>query len=190
MACAGRTLVWWDRDFDSWGRAIRPDVRAAGHDIWEQACERTLAVTADYAPAAELMEYAVAQVSRYLDRIGAPLSSRKHGLVMVAFCRALRRYSAKATRLELLGSANDLSDHTIHDRWLAEANARLDLEKMVRRLSGRNADVLMLRAAGYEWKEIAHIFGTTVAAVRNGFWREIERMRANWLVDHEPHLLQ
>jgi hypothetical protein len=37
----------------------------------------------------------------------------------------------------------------------------------------------MLRAAGYEWKEIAQVFGTTVAAIRNGFWREIEKMRCS-----------
>ena len=29
----------------------------------------------------------MAQVSRYLDRVGAPAGSRKHGLLMVAFCR-------------------------------------------------------------------------------------------------------
>jgi DNA-directed RNA polymerase specialized sigma24 family protein len=123
------------------------------------------------------MERAVAEVSRYLDRIGAPMSSRKHGLVMTAFCRALRRYRAKSARLELLGSSTDLSDLAIAERWLDQANGRLDLEKLVRRLTSRNAEVLMLRAAGYEWKEIAELFETTVAAIRNSFWREIEKMR-------------
>ena len=33
-------------------------------------------------PLTELMENSVAQVSRYLDRIGAPESSQKHGLLM------------------------------------------------------------------------------------------------------------
>lgn len=136
-----------------------------------------MAVVADDAPAAELMETAVAQVSRYLDRIGAPLSSRKHGLVMLAFCRALRRYRAKSARLELLGAATDFSDLAIADDWLAPANARLDLEKLVRRLTGRHAEVLMLRAAGYEWREIAEIFETTVPAIRSSFWREIEKMK-------------
>ena len=177
--CAGRILVWWDRDVDASGRPIRPDARSAGREIWEQACQLAMAAIADDAPAAELMETAVAQISRYLDRIDAPLSSRKHGLVMIAFCRALRRYQAKTTRLELLGAANDFGDLAIAGGWLAHANARLDLEKFVRRLTSRNAEVLMLRAAGYEWKEIAQVFGTTVAAIRNGFWREIEKMRCS-----------
>ena len=73
MACAGRILAWWDRDVDHAGRPIRPDVRLAAHEIWEQACQRTQAVLSDHAPAAELMETAVVQVSRYLDRRGVPV---------------------------------------------------------------------------------------------------------------------
>jgi DNA-directed RNA polymerase specialized sigma24 family protein len=137
-----------------------------------------MAVVADDAPAAELMETAVAQVSRYLDRIGAPLASRKHGLVMLAFCRALGRYRAKSARLELLGASTDFSDLAIANDWLGRENARLDLEKFVRRLTARHAEVLMLRAAGYEWREIAQIFETTVAAIRSSFWREIEKMKS------------
>jgi hypothetical protein len=85
MASAGRILVWWDRDVDQTGRPIRSDVRLAGHEIWEQACQRTKVLLDDLSPAAELMENSIAQVSRYLDRIGAPESSQKHGLLMVAF---------------------------------------------------------------------------------------------------------
>ena len=176
-----RILVWWDRDFDNGGRPIRSDVRSAGRELWKQACQRTAAIVADPEPAAELMENAVAQASRYLDRIGAPLSSRKHGLVMVAFCRCLRRYAAKSARLELLGGSNDLSGHTADDTWLAQTNSRIDLEKIVRRLSERNAHVLILRAAGCEWKEIAQVFGSSVTAVRNCFWREIAAIRTSLL---------
>src|SRR3979411_410918 len=111
MACVGRILAWWDRDLDHAGRPIRPDVRLAGHEIWEQACQRTQGLLADQSPAAELMENTVAQVSRHLDRIGAPLSTRKHGLVLVAFCRALRRYAARSSPLALVGGAGELSQH-------------------------------------------------------------------------------
>jgi DNA-directed RNA polymerase specialized sigma24 family protein len=187
MACRGRILVWWDRDFDASGRAIRPDARSAGRDLWEQACKQTIAAINDVGPAAELMENAVAQVSRYLDRTGAPLSPRKHGLLMVAFCRALRRYAAKSARLELLGGTNDVSGRTVDDGWLAQTNARLELEKIVRQLSDRNAEVLMLRTAGFEWKQIAQIFGDSVAAVRNSFWREIGRIRWKLAGGQEYH---
>jgi DNA-directed RNA polymerase specialized sigma24 family protein len=179
MACAVKMLVWWDRDFDSVGRPIRADVRSAGHDLWRRACQETVAVLADQGAAAELMEDSVARVSRYLDRIGAPLTSRKHGLVMVAFSRALRRYRTKLGRLEPRGDSSDFSDLVIETSWLSQSDARLDLEKIIRQLSSRSAEVLMLRAAGYEWNEIARIFQTTAAAVRNGFWREIGRVRSN-----------
>lgn len=175
----GSTRVWWDRDVDQVGRRIRPDVRLAAHEIWEHACERTRAATGDHAPAAELMESAVAQVSRYLDRIGAPVSSRKHGLLMTAFSRSLRRHRAKSARLYLIGDSNELSLWTADERWIRGIHARLQLESIVRKLSARGGEVLMLRAAGYEWKEIAAIFGTSVALLRNGFWREINQLRLN-----------
>ena len=177
MACSGRRFAWWDRDVDRTGRPIRPDVRLAGHEIWEQACQRTDVLLADFEPAAELMESTVAQVSRYLDRIGAPVSTRKHGLLLVAFCRALRRYAAKSSRLELVGGSGDLANHTVDHAWMRQVNARLDLKSIVRQLSERNAAVLALRAAEYEWKEIAQLFGVSAGAIRNAFWREIGKIR-------------
>ena len=183
MACEGRILVWWDRDVDHAGRRIRTDVRLAGHEIWEQACLRAQLLLADCGPAAELMEYAVAQISRYLDRIGAPPSTQKHGLLMVAFCRALRRYAAKSSRFELVGDADELSNRTLNNGGLRQVEARLDLERIVRQLSERNAAVLTLRATEYEWKEIASLFGVSIAAVRNSFWREIESIRSEFRKD-------
>ena len=177
MACAGRRLPWWDREVDRTGRPIRHDVRLAANEIWEQACHRTRVLLADDEPAAELMEYTVAQVSRYLDRIGAPLSTRKHGLLSIAFCRTLRRYAAKSSRLELVGGVDELSGYNSETAWISQVNTRLDLERIVRQLSERNAAVLILRAAEYEWKEIAQLFGVSAAAIRNAFWREIGRIR-------------
>jgi len=177
MSCEGSILIWWDRDVDQAGRRIRPDVRSAGHEIWECACKRTRAAVGEHGPAAELMESAVEQVSRYLDRISAPLSSRKHALLMVAFSRALRRYAAKSARLHLVG--DELFYSIADERWISEIYSRIQLEDIIRKLSARNGAVLMLRVAGYEWKEIAILAGSSVAAVRNGFWREIKQIRQN-----------
>ena len=177
MAHAGRVLVWWDRDVDQAGRPIRSDVRLAGHDIWEQACQRTQALLDDQGPAAELMENAVAQVSRYLDRIGAPESSGKHGLLMVAFCRGLQRYAAKLNRLEFVGGSGELSSRTLDEGWACQINARLELERIARKLRDKNGIVLMLRAAGYEWKDIGQTLGKSSAVIRVSFWREIDRIR-------------
>jgi len=178
MACAGRTLLWWDREVDEVGRPIREDVRQAGHEIWAQACQRTRCVLGDAGPAAELMENSVAQVSRYLDRIGATESSgARHGLLLVAFCRGLRRHAAKLNRLELVGGSDELAIRAIDDGSMCQVNACLDLERIVQRLSDTSSAVLVLRAAGFEWKEVAEIFGTSVATIRNRFWREIDKIR-------------
>ncbi len=177
MAGAGRILVWWDRDVDQAGRPIRPDVRLAGHEIWEQACQRTQALLDDHGPAAELMENSVAQVSRYLDRIGAPESTCKHGLLMVAFCRGLRRYAAKLNRLELVGGSGELASRALDEAWAGQMNARLELARIVRKLRDEHGTVLMLRAAGYEWEDVGQILGKSSAAIRISFWREINRIR-------------
>jgi DNA-binding NarL/FixJ family response regulator len=123
------------------------------------------------------MENAVMQVSRYLDRIEAPLSCCKHRLLMVAFSRALRRHAARLNRLEFVGGSDELSGRLTADMRTAQVDARLDLENVVRKLSQRNSAVLLLRAAGFEWKEIASMLGSSAAAVKNGFWREIARLR-------------
>jgi len=177
MAHAGRALVWWDRDVDQAGRPIRPDVRLAAHEIWKQACQRTQSLLDDHGPAAELMENSVAQVSRYLNRIGAPESSSKHGLLMVAFCRGLRRYAAKLSRLELVGGAGELASRALDEAWAGQMNVRLELAGVLRKLRENNAAVLMLRAAGYEWEDVGQILGKSPAAVRIRFWREINRIR-------------
>jgi DNA-directed RNA polymerase specialized sigma24 family protein len=153
-------------------------VREAGHEIWAQACQRTRFLLGDAGAAAELMENSVAQVSRYLDRISATESSgARHRLLMVAFCRSLRRHTAKLNRLELVGGSGELAIRAIDDVSMRRLNASLDLENIVQRLSDTNSAVLMLRAAGFEWKEIAEIFGTSVATLRNRFWREIDKIR-------------
>ena len=98
-----RTLSWWDQEVDRAGRRIRSDVRSAAHEVWEEACRWTRTRLADPAQVADLMEGVVAQVSRYLDRIDAPQSSRKNGLLLLAYSRALRRLAAKSSRLEPVG---------------------------------------------------------------------------------------
>ena len=56
-------------------------------------------------------------------------------------------------------------------------NACLDLESIVQRLSDTNSAVLMLRAAGFEWNEIAEIFGTSVAASQSFLARDRQNQK-------------
>jgi predicted transcriptional regulator len=183
-----KTFSWWDREIDSAGRPIRADVRLAAHEIWGEACRRTQALLADGAQAADLMECSVTQVSRYLDHQATPLCSRRmNGLLMLAFSRALQRRAAKLNRVESVGAASDLSNHTVDQGWGRQVDARLDLYKIVRELSERSSIVLALRYAGYDWKEIAQLQGTSVTSVRNNFWREIKEVRRTLRTDGFSH---
>jgi DNA-directed RNA polymerase specialized sigma24 family protein len=178
MSVRMKGLTWWDRDCDDRGRPIRTDVRLAAHEIWEEACRRTYSVLADGAQAADLMESAVAEVSRYMDQHSrAVCSCKMNPLLMVAFSRALQRRAGKLRRIESVGASMELDKRTACGNWSQQVDARLDLDRIVRRLSERSSVVLALRWAGYDWKEIAQLLGTSVAVVRNGFWREIQQLR-------------
>jgi DNA-directed RNA polymerase specialized sigma24 family protein len=116
-------------------------------------------------------------------KVGVPSSSPKNGLLLLAFSRLLRRLAAKSRRLELAGGVVELSSRLLDRGWSRQVDARLDLENIVRRLSGRNSTVLALRAAGHNWKEVAQLLGSSVAAVRNSFWREIREVRRKLRAD-------
>src|SRR5713226_7808278 len=110
-APSDRGPFWWDRDVDYTGRPIRADVRSAAHEVWGQACERVQAILGDTSDAAGLMERSVSQVSRYLDRRGTvPFAENTNGLLICAFCRALRRYALKLRRIELVCDINEFSE--------------------------------------------------------------------------------
>ena len=177
MAEDGRNApVWWDREFDSSGRQIRADVRAAAHEIWPNACRHTQALLRDTGDAAELMEQAVAQVSQYLDRARAdPYSQNTKGILMCAFCRALRRYAMKLNRLQCVGRSVELPERVPAPRWAALLELRLDLAKLGCRLTEKARTMLGLRSSGFEWNEIANVLHMTETAARTAFWREIKR---------------
>jgi len=186
MGRPDKILSWWDQEVDRKGRQIRSDVRAAAHEVCEEACRRTQSLLADPAQAANVMEDSVAQVSRYLDRIGAPPSSPKNGLLLLAFSRALRRLAAKSRRLEPVGASVELSSRAVDHGWNRQIDARLDLENIVRKLSKSNSTVLTFRAAGYNWEEVAQLLGTSVGTVRNSFWREVREVRQKLRGGAEP----
>jgi DNA-directed RNA polymerase specialized sigma24 family protein len=180
MAEDGRNApVWWDRESDSSGRQIRADVRAAAHEIWPSACRHAQALLHDTADAAELMEKAVAQVSQYLDRAGAdPYSQNTKGILMCAFCRALRRYAMKLNRLQCVGRSADLPERGLTPRWAALLELRLDLTKLGCELSEKARTMFGLRSRGFDWNEIANVLHMTETAARKAFWREIKRVRS------------
>lgn len=170
--------LWWDKDTDHNGRPIRPDVRSSAHRVWNCASKTAHTITGDGGHAAELMESTVAQVSRYLDRRCVLEFSREiDGLLMLSFRRALRRRLAKLRRIESLGGVRELSNRAIDRTWTRQIHAHLELEEIVRLLPERSRTILALRYAGYTWKESALVLGSSVAALRSIFWRDVARVK-------------
>ena len=170
--------VWWDREFDSSGRQIRADVRAAAHEIWPNACRQARALLGDVSEAPEVMEKVVVQVSRYLDRTGAGLFTQNtSGVLMCAFCRALRRYALRLKRLQLVGGSAELSQLRTARNWSALVELWLELERLSRNVSDQTRAMVGLRLRGFDWKEIAGVLQITDTAARTAFWREVRRAR-------------
>ena len=167
---------------DAAGRPIRPDVRAAAHQIWDSACWRVQSLLGDASEAPELMEKVVVQVSRYLDRAGAGLFTQNTtGVLMCAFCRSLRRYAMKLKRLQLVGGSAELAERRTAHNWSALVELWLDLEKLSRNLSHKTRAILGLRFRGFDWKEIAAVLQMTDTSARTAFWREVRRARLKGL---------
>ena len=171
--------LWWDKEVDAAGRPIRLDVRAAAHQIWDAARRQAQHLLGDASEAPELMENAVAQVSRYLDRSGTDLFTQNTaGILMCAICRSLRRYARKLNRLELVGGSTELSERRIAPDWTALVELRLDLERLTRSLNDKSRTMLDLRRSGFDWKEIADVLQMTDIAARAAFWREVKRAKS------------
>jgi hypothetical protein len=175
---SGKGPLWWDRELDPTGKPIRLDVRSAAREVWNDACNQTRALLGEACEAAGLMERSVVQISRYLNRRGLPMFSQDtSGLLMCAFCRALRRYVAKMRRIELAHNLSEISEPRPTRSCTSEEDCRLDAEKGARRMSKRGRKMYALRTEGYEFREIAEILNTTDAAARAEFSRELKRAR-------------
>jgi len=162
-------------------------VRRAAHEVWGQACNRAQAILGDSNDAAALMERSVSQVSRYLDRIGAtPFAGNTSGLLIRAFCRALRRYALKLRRIELVGDLSDFSDQAPARGCTSKEDCRIDAEKATRQLSVRGRTMFDLRTVGFEWQEIAEILKMTDCAARAEFSRELKRAKLKVQTPRNP----
>jgi hypothetical protein len=169
---------WWDRELDSLGTPIRPDVRSAAVQIWDVACNQTRALLGESCEAPTLMEQSVAQISRYLNIREAPLFAQDTcGLLICAFCRSLRRHVAKLKRIELAADISALAEPGPARNCTRKEDCRIDAEKAAHRLSQRGRQMYELRKQGFEWKEIAQQLHMTDAAARAEFSRELKRAR-------------
>ena len=188
MLSSESTLAWWDRGVDESGRALRSDVREAAYRIWRVACAKAQQELGDTSDAPELLETAIKSISQYLDRKNVPLySSEPDGLLVLAFCRYLRRLARRRRRIETVGNGAELEEMLPVPGWFDEVDRRLFLEQLSHELSKKSRGLLRLRLDGYEWSEIAQMLGMTVTAVRTSFWRDVRKAQLRLLGTRGTH---
>ncbi len=176
MASTPERHPWWDRETDESGRIIRADVRESAHTVFARVAIHARSVLGDDCDAPQLLESAVAAVSRYLDKNCVPLySADLAGLVLVAFHRLTRRLGRQRGRLQPIGDSSVLSEMLRAPDQGEQIERHILLQQLARKLSDRTRGILRLKLAGYEWEEIAEIMKTTSSAARNSFWRELRR---------------
>jgi hypothetical protein len=180
MATPKSGLQWWDREFDDEGNPIRADVREAAHEIWPTLCARVRATLGDHAEAPELMEAAVAYISRHLQQTKTPPASEKaKRLLGLHFSQLLHKRAGRLRRLECVGTAADLDIFApiTDSNWVARVNLWLDFDKMRPIIGGKNLMLFAMRRLGHEWDVVSEKTGIPMATVRGTFWQAIKRAR-------------
>jgi DNA-directed RNA polymerase specialized sigma24 family protein len=182
MLSSESTSAWWDRGVDERGRALRSDVREAAYRIWRVACAKAQRELGDTSDAPELLETAIKSVSQYLDRKSVPLySSDPDGLLVLAFCRSLRRLARRRRRIHTIGNGAELEEMFPIPARFDEVDRRLFLEQLSHELTKKSRGLLRMRLDGYEWSEIAQMVGMSVTAVRASFWRDVRKAQLRLL---------
>lgn len=183
MGLRDRNPGWWDRETDErTGRELRPDVRQAGHQVWQWVCSKAQELLGDPDDAAEILEAAVRTASRYLDTKHVVLHSADHsGLVAVVSYRSLLRLAAKR-RLKFIVPTSNLAEVLRAPDWRDESDRKLLIDKLARELDPGTRGLLRLRINGFDWKEIGGMVGLTPQAVRRKFWRDVRKAHLRLMI--------
>lgn len=183
MRLRERNSVWWDRETDErTGRELRPDVRQAGHKVWQWVCSKAQELLGDPNDAAEILEASVRTVSRYLDAKGVALhSADQSGLVAAVSYRSLLRLATKR-QLKRIAWSSKLAEALRTPDWSDEINRKLLIEELARELDTGTRGLLRLRIKGFDWKEIGRMVGLSPETVRKKFWRDVRKAYLHLMV--------
>lgn len=166
--------LWWDREVDDDGVQIREDVRQAAHELWPICSARVETTLGDLADAPELMESAVAHVSRYLTRYRtSPFYPQAKSLLSLHFCQELKRRAGRQGRVQPVGLAMDLEpfvrESSSCSSWVEEFDLWLDIEKLHSQITDRSWLIFAMRHLGHDWPEISEKLGIAISTAQNHF---------------------
>jgi len=163
--------LWWDRDVDDDGVPIREDVRQAAQDIWPTCCSHVKTMLGDTADAPELMEAAVAHVSRYLTRYRAkPFYPQAKSLLNLHFTQELRRFAGRQGRVQAVGHIAELDALAPPSwDWARSCDFWLDIGKLHSQVTDRGWIMFAMRHLGHGWPEVSEKLGIAVSTALNYF---------------------
>jgi DNA-directed RNA polymerase specialized sigma24 family protein len=174
MGCSSSVPPWWDREFDERGRPIRTDVREAAHRVWSYIRAEVERILGDSTDPPELLESAVASVSKYLNHRKAEPQDPS-GLLILAVHRLAHRVARQRGRIQAIGGSSELSERLRAPDWIVQADRRIFLKQLVSCLSPENQGILYLRMDDFSWEEISRIRGIAALTLRSDFWRDVRR---------------
>jgi DNA-directed RNA polymerase specialized sigma24 family protein len=131
-------------------------------------------VLGDSTDAPELLENAIAAVSKYLNRQNAE-PQNPSGLLILAVHRLARRVAYRRGRIQAIGGSSELSERLRAPDWIKQADRRIFLKQLVSCLSPENQGLLYLRMDDFSWEEIARMRGIAPLKLRSDFWRDVRR---------------
>jgi DNA-directed RNA polymerase specialized sigma24 family protein len=168
-----KSSVWWDRDVDDRGSPIRADVREAARQLWPEAIKRVRRRLSDSAEAAQLMESAVAHISRHLNRFEAPpFGPNVPSLLSLHFSQRLSRLASRLERITSAGDCTGLENYAAIEGWTDRIDRNIDLERVLLRLNPRSRAILVMRMHGYDWETIGRKLGVLSSTARRAFWKD------------------
>lgn len=167
---------FWNIETDASGKPVPAAVRLAAHQVWRIVLREVRGRRGDETEAAEIIETAMLQASAYIEQLGPGRAVQNMpGLVLTISRRLLRRRARKWRRFERLEGGNQPGLRVAN--WEDQANGAILLRELVSGLSKEGVRIVALRLRECNWQAIARVLNSTVPAVKNRFWREVENLR-------------
>ena len=172
----------WIWQSEGSGATVETDLLDAARRNWARVLSYARRYEQDSSIAADILEAVLRAISRArrARRISGNPIRNLDSYLYVAFVRRLNRHVARQPKIQFIGSLQDLdafsgidtrgSPPTVEDELLAR--------ELLKYMTGRPRDMLILRTSGYSWKEVARFLGTTANSAQVLFNKGIGKARS------------
>ncbi len=170
----------WIQSRDKRGRPIDPKVLDAAQRNWGRVLEYVRRELQDAPRAAEILERVVHSVSNAMRRnFHRQRVKDLDAYLYWAFTRKVRKIVARERMIQYVAFSEDLVPlETAQDsKWVHKIEDEILLKQLLGYLEERPRGMVLLRAGGYSWKEVARALGISVNNALVQFNHAIEKSR-------------